>query len=172
MKQELRIKWLKIMNERMKKGFITNKEFKKEIKSMKKIGIILGMFLMIGLGSCQKEKDIQPQIIIVNGQTSNIDPNIVNQQVTNELVGSWKMSNGNIMSLNADDSYNYMNLQAQKIDNGTWYEYSINNVVYLVIKASFDPQNPYIYKVVGLTSHNLQTENYSPALGQTFYYTK
>lgn len=66
MKQELRMKWLSILNNQLKKGFINKKQFKKEIKSMKKIGIGMMCILLVIISSCSKEPNKIP---------NNLNPN-------------------------------------------------------------------------------------------------
>lgn len=61
MNTELKIKYLKVLNEQVNKGVISNKEKKKDIKSMKRLGIKFSLLIFICsmlLSSCSIDQAI------------------------------------------------------------------------------------------------------------------
>lgn len=71
-KQKLRMKFLNALNTRLIKNQITKEEMKNEIKSLKKLGITLLAFILLGLGSCSKN-DTQ-LVSIVGDWKWNLQP--------------------------------------------------------------------------------------------------
>lgn len=111
-RSEKTMKWLSLMNQQLKRGVITKQQFKKEIKTMKKIGITIMALVLLGLGSCSKEKiDQSPSknprcgiIVGIEGGPSHTTSSYLNGQLTyfttpgSNYVLKIKMNGSNIVN--------------------------------------------------------------------------